>query len=78
MALVRLGCGESDSQEGWTALIEAATEGHVECVRLLIEAGTNKEAKDHVRIGYCFSWKTSRVSLIDVSPSLHFLHTSSF
>lgn len=38
------------AQDGCTALISAAGDGHIECVRLLIEAGANKEAKDKVRV----------------------------
>jgi hypothetical protein len=36
---------EFDSQQGWTALIWAARQGHVDCVRLLIDAGADKNAK---------------------------------
>jgi hypothetical protein len=32
-----------------TALIFAAERGHVDCVRLLLEVGVNKEAKNRVR-----------------------------
>ena len=46
--------GESDSQLGFTALIRAAECGHVDCVRLLIDAGADKEAKNEVRMGCCF------------------------
>jgi hypothetical protein len=38
------------AQGGWTALIRAARFGHTDCVRLLLDAGADKEAKDHVRI----------------------------
>jgi hypothetical protein len=42
--------GESDLQEdGRTALMWATVNGHVECLRLLIDARANKEAKDKVR-----------------------------
>jgi hypothetical protein len=43
------GGGEFDSQKGWTALIWAAWHGHADCVRLLIDAGADKEAKTSVR-----------------------------
>ena len=37
------------SQFGWTALIWAAANGHVDCVRLLIDAGADTDASDNVR-----------------------------
>jgi hypothetical protein len=37
------------TQDGWTALISAAQEGHTDCARLLVKAGANKEAKNNVR-----------------------------
>jgi ankyrin repeat protein len=43
--------GESISQSERTALIFAASRGHVDCVRLLIDAGADKDAKDNVRVG---------------------------
>ncbi len=43
--------GESDSQGGLTALMRAAESGHAGCVRLLIDAGTDKCAKHNVRVG---------------------------
>ncbi len=36
-------------QNGFTALIHAAMRGHIECVRLLLDAGADKEGKDEVR-----------------------------
>ncbi len=36
-------------QSGLTALIVAARNGHVECARLLLDAGADKEAADNVR-----------------------------
>ncbi len=36
-------------QEGWTALIFAARNGHAECLRLLIAAGADKNARTNVR-----------------------------
>ena len=36
-------------QFGDTALIAAAYSGHIECVRLLAEAGADKEATTYVR-----------------------------
>ena len=32
-----------------TALIRAATTGHADCMRVLLEAGADKEARDRVR-----------------------------
>ncbi len=63
-------CGSSDSQSEWTALMYAATYGHVDCARLLIDAGADKEVKDNnnVRVGRCFadapSWFVSHFILI--------------
>ncbi len=37
-------------QRGRTALIWAATEGKADCVRLLLDAGADKEATDEVRV----------------------------
>ncbi len=45
--------GKSDSQHGSTALLYAVASGHVDCVRLLMDAGADKEAKTSVRVGYC-------------------------
>ncbi len=39
----------SATQNGYTALIRAAANGHVDCVRVLLEGGANMEARDHVR-----------------------------
>ena len=44
-----VGCGGFDAQYGLTALIWAAAEGHAECVRLLIDAGADKDVKNNVR-----------------------------
>jgi ankyrin repeat protein len=45
--------GKSDSQNGWTALIRAAERGRTDCVRLLIDAGADKDVRNNVRIGHC-------------------------
>jgi ankyrin repeat protein len=37
------------SQRKYTALIRAAENGHTACVRLLLDAGANKEAPSYVR-----------------------------
>jgi ankyrin repeat protein len=42
-------------QNGWTALINAAYSGHVDCARLLIDAGADKDAKCNVRFARCFA-----------------------
>ncbi len=34
------------AQNGWTALIYTAAQGHAECARLLLDAGADTEAKD--------------------------------
>ncbi len=41
------------TQDGYTALIHAASNGHAACVRLLLDAGADKEAKDNVRVICC-------------------------
>jgi hypothetical protein len=37
------------AQDGWTALILAAEYDHADCVRLLLDAGADKNAKTRVR-----------------------------
>jgi hypothetical protein len=39
------------TQNGETALLHATIFGHADCVRLLIDAGADKDAKDMVRAG---------------------------
>ena len=69
MALAHcLGGFDSESQHGTTALIWAAHNGHADCVRLLIDAGADKDAKDQVRVGRCFAEAPSR----SISPFLSF------
>ena len=53
-----------DSQDGWTALIQASVNGHTDCARLLIEAGADKEAKDNVRAGRVLSLRFMFMHLI--------------
>jgi ankyrin repeat protein len=38
------------TQDGFTALFFAIINAHADCVRLLLEAGADKEAKDTVRV----------------------------
>ncbi len=38
----------SQPQSGYTALFWAARRGHTECVRLLMQGGADKDAKDEV------------------------------
>ena len=38
--------GSHHTQKEFTALILAAQKGHTDCVRLLVEAGAEKQAKD--------------------------------
>jgi ankyrin repeat protein len=45
----RLGKSDLLQRGGWTALIRAAMHGHADCVRLLLDAGADKEAKNDVR-----------------------------
>ncbi len=49
-------------QKGETALIRAAEKGHTECVRLLVDFGANKEAKDKVRKFQCVETSISNRS----------------
>ena len=45
------------AQGRWTALIYAAAEGHADCVRLLLDAGADKDAKDQVRASGRVVWR---------------------
>jgi hypothetical protein len=44
-----LACEDSDLQWGATALINAALCNKINCARLLIDAGADKDAKNYVR-----------------------------
>jgi ankyrin repeat protein len=44
-----VGGGESDPQDGLTALMCAAQWGRANCVRLLIDAGADKDTRNNVR-----------------------------
>jgi hypothetical protein len=56
------------SQNGWTALIWAARNGHADCLRLLLGAGANKDAKTMVRIGPFLCISSSHLYEIIFSP----------
>ena len=43
------------AQEGSTVLINAAENGHADCVRLLLESGADMEAKNNVRAAVAFN-----------------------
>ncbi len=43
-------CLDANSQFGRSVC--AALTGHADCMRLLLEAGADKEAKDNVRVGF--------------------------
>jgi hypothetical protein len=58
-----IGFGEFDLQWGSTALTCAAEEGHADFVRLLLDTGADKDAKDDVRVGRCFTVTTSYFGL---------------
>ena len=47
----------ADSQGGRTALMYAASHGNADCVRLLIDAGADKEVKGNVRAGSLLCWE---------------------
>ena len=45
-------CG---AQDGDTAMIRASVNGCTDCVRLLVDAGADKDAKNHVRVHCCIA-----------------------
>ena len=45
-------CPSLMSQDGRTALMQAAKQGKDSCLKLLLEAGCHKEAKDNVSDGW--------------------------
>jgi hypothetical protein len=53
-----------DVQNGNTALMFAAANGRENCARLLMVAGADKEAKNHVRVAGCFAADISIVVCI--------------
>jgi ankyrin repeat protein len=42
------------AQEGWTTLSLASLNGQTDCVRLLLESGADKDAKNNVRCVFSF------------------------
>jgi ankyrin repeat protein len=63
MRSIALCCTAICSQDGETALMCAAAEGHTDCARLLIDAGADKEAKNKVctAVVAVFFFQCSRV-----------------
>ena len=51
------------SQDGWTALMLAASRDRVDCVRLLLDAGADKEAKNDVRAS-AVVWKGALLLMV--------------
>ena len=49
--------GSLRAQDGRTALIYAAANGHADCARLLLDAGADKEAKCNVRVLRVYLWR---------------------
>ncbi len=49
LPLLASGDAFAHMQDGYTALIRAALKGHTDCVRLLVEAGADKNTFDAVR-----------------------------
>jgi ankyrin repeat protein len=65
------------SQSGWTVLMYAARVGLVECVRLLLDAGADKDAENNVRrrllCHNCAGFVWSRLSFAQSSFSFGFV-----
>ncbi len=45
---------EKNTQDGLTALMWAVSRAHVDCARLLLDGGADKEAKDGLVYVFCF------------------------
>ena len=72
---------ESETQDGWTALICAADQGRADCVRLLIDAGADKEAADNVRRLLLLCWDAAHVFVISyrtIHLHVFFIHLAVF
>ena len=46
------------AQDGWTPLLKAASNGHVEIAQMLMEKGANIEATDEVQLVANVYWLT--------------------
>ena len=74
MVVVLLWALENENyQDGCTVLMYAARYDRVDCVRLLIDAGANKEAKDNVRFRPPFDCCPMSLFLSLARSHLHFL-----
>ena len=63
------GDGKINAQDGDTVLTLAASKGHTDCVRLLLEGGADKEAKNSVRV------IATSIFVACLSISVDYLHT---
>ncbi len=59
-----------DSPRGWTALMCAAIGGRTDCMRLLIDAGADKDAKSVVRV-YCYLLQFSFSFVLFIHSTFH-------
>ncbi len=58
-------CTHTHSQDGCTALLRAAESGHADCVRLLLDAGADKNAKNRVRVNTLSFCGDDRIFFLD-------------
>ena len=64
-------------QEGNSVLIDAAANGHADCVRLLLAAGADKEARNDVRVNQLITMNNILLNaLLRGSICNHFLDMS--
>ena len=56
VALLFAGSSPAAVQDGWTALMWAAPNGHDAAITALLEAGADANAKDNVRVGDRGAW----------------------
>ena len=54
-----------NTQEGYTALVSAAHGGSPDCVRLLLENGSDKEVQTNVRLVTCHFFKLTLTTLAE-------------
>ncbi len=80
MAVALIGDGDASgfSQWGLTALMIAARNDHAECMRLLIDAGANKDALDEVRLCSCFALASSSYAALLFPLLFHQLQSAIF